>query len=192
VTDDRVRWPLAHRGDDLARIATLTEGAVAAAEVTGLSQVALRVDAADVDALGFPVPLRPNTAATTDGHEVLWLGPDAWLVVTADPVEELLATIDAALAAVPHAAVDLSANHLIVDLSGAARHELLGTRCPLDLHPRSWQEGMCAQTLIGRAQGLLQHRGDATRLFVRPSFGGYLVDLLLDAATAVVLSDRRA
>jgi sarcosine oxidase subunit gamma len=41
---------------------------------------------------------------------------------------------------------------------------------------------MCAQTLLARVPVILQERDLATRVFVRPSFAGYLVDWLLDAA----------
>jgi sarcosine oxidase gamma subunit len=50
--------------------------------------------------------------------------------------------------------------------------------------------GRCAQTLVGRAQVLLHERDDATRLFVRPSFAGYLTDLLLEVRR--VANDLRA
>ena len=62
------------------------------------------------------------------------------------------------------------------------RLELLASACPLDLHPRAWGDGRCAQTLFGAAPVLLQERSGATRIFVRPSFVDYVVDLLLAAA----------
>ena len=52
--------------------------------------------------------------------------------------------------------------------------------CPIDLDPAGgWCPGLCAQTLYGHAQVLLQEREDATRLFVRSSFANYVVDRLL-------------
>ena len=38
---------------------------------------------------------------------------------------------------------------------------------------------MCAQTLLGHAQVILHQRDErTTRVFVRPSFAGYLIDRL--------------
>jgi sarcosine oxidase subunit gamma len=75
--------------------------------------------------------------------------------------------------------VDVSANRAVIELADAGRLELLSSACPIDLDPRSWTEGRCAQTLFGAAQVLLQERASDTRLFVRPSFATYVVDLLL-------------
>lgn len=188
MTDDLRRWPLADREDALARIARLSGGDVTAGLVTGLFQVALRVDPSRTGPLPFAVPREAGTVATDVHHEVLWLGPDEWLVVTPRDAADVMSTIDASLGTDPHAAVDMSANRAIVELSGVGRHQLLESRCPLDLHPRSWRAEMCAQTLLGRAQVVLQHRGDATRVFVRPSFGAYVVDVLVDAAAMLDVS----
>ena len=74
--------------------------------------------------------------------------------------------------------VDVSANRAVFELGGPSRLERLAIACPIDLHPRSWGDGRCAQTVFGAAQVLLHERDDATRVFVRPSFAGYVVDLL--------------
>jgi sarcosine oxidase gamma subunit len=53
----------------------------------------------------------------------------------------------------------------------------------VDLDPRGgWEPGRCAQTLFAKAPVILQELDRATRLFVRPSFGDYVVDRLLAAA----------
>ena len=57
--------------------------------------------------------------------------------------------------------------------------------CPLDLDPRVWARGRCAQTLLGRAQVVLQERTKTTGILVRPSFADYVVDLLLAVHGAV-------
>jgi sarcosine oxidase gamma subunit len=44
---------------------------------------------------------------------------------------------------------------------------------------------MCAQTLLARIPVLLQERGDATRVFVRSSFAGYLVTWLARSHPAI-------
>ncbi|HET7236939.1 MAG TPA: sarcosine oxidase subunit gamma family protein [Actinomycetota bacterium] len=167
------RSALAHRATDLERLE--------AVEIPFLTQLAVRAEPATVAALGFPVD--PNTAAYGTGWDLLWLGPDEWLVV-ADPGNAVAsaAALEGSLAGGHHSVVDVSANRAVLELRGAGRHELLASACPLDLHRRAWGEGRCAQTLFGAAPVLLQERLGATRVFVRPSFAGYVVDLLRSAA----------
>lgn len=163
------RTALAGRSADLARL-----GGV---EVTFPTQVDVRT--ADGSALGFPTEL--NTWAPVGEHEVLWLGPDEWLVVASADAAEVTAEVEASLAGEHHSVVDVSANRVVIGLADAGRLELLASACPIDLDPRVWTEGRCAQTLFGSGQVLLQERASETRLFVRPSFAGYVVDLLLAA-----------
>ena len=165
--------PLAARADDLAL--------VEAVEVPFLSQVDVRCPRDEAARLGFPV--EPNTVTGDMTRGVLWLGPDEWLVVglprtAGGTMQEL----ESELAGVHHAVVDVSENRALIELRGADRHALLASGCPLDLDPRGgWRPGTCAQTLFGRAPVLLQEMDGATRLFVRPSFAGYVVDRLLAA-----------
>ena len=168
--DDR-RSPLAHRADDLDR--------VAAVEIEFLSQIDVRCGEADAVRLGFPT--QPNTVGGDLTRGVLWLGPDEWLVVglpgTADAT---VAEFEAALAEARHAVVDVSANRAVIELRGVDRLDLLASGCALDLDPRAgWLPGVCAQTLFARAQVILQEMDGAARLFVRPSFANYVVDRLL-------------
>jgi sarcosine oxidase subunit gamma len=73
----------------------------------------------------------------------------------------------------------VSANRVAIELGGPGRFELLASGCPLDLHPRSWHAGMCAQTLFAKAQVILHERAETTGVLVRPSFADYLVERLL-------------
>jgi sarcosine oxidase, subunit gamma len=169
--DAFARSPLADRAEDLA--------AVGAVEVGFLAKVNLRVDPALAARLAFALPPAPNTWRLAGGREVLWLGPDEWLMV-AEPASApaILEELERALEGVHHAVVDVSADRAVVELTGDNRMDLLTRGCGLDLHPRSWRDGMCAQTLLARVPVLLQEREHATRVFVRPSFAGHLVDWL--------------
>jgi sarcosine oxidase subunit gamma len=169
-----VRSPLAHRADDLA--------AFGAAEIPALAQIDLRVGPALAHRVPLPLPARPNTFVAGPSADVLWLGPDEWLMVApAGTGHELLAELDEALAGEHRSVVDVSASRSVLDLTGPSALELLSRGCGLDLHPRSWGPADCAQTLLARVAVILQQRDAATRIFVRPSFGDYLVDWLLDA-----------
>ena len=161
------RTALAGRSADLARL-----GGV---EIAFPTQADVRTG--DGAALGFPT--EPNTWARVGDREVLWLGPDEWLVVAQADAADVIADLDASLAHVHHSVVDVSANRALIELADADRLELLSSGCPIDLDPRSWTKGRCAQSLFGAAQVLLQERASDTRLFVRPSFATYVVDLLL-------------
>ena len=143
-------------------------------------QVDLRVDPVDPAAtrigelLGTPLPVVPNTGSEV----VLWLGPDQWLVF-GTPEEQLRA----ALGDTPGSVVDVSANRVVFELSGPGAREVLEQGCAIDLHPRAFGPGRCAQTMLARANVVL-HKVDAAptyRILVRPSFAGYLRSWLRDA-----------
>ena len=167
------RSPLAERSGDLERLG--------ARELVFLAQVDVRADPSTAASLGFPA--EPNTVALNPDRDILWLGPDEWLVVGhTGTAEALVAELETTLGGEHHSVVDVSANRAGIELGGNSRHELLSSACPIDLHPRSWGDGRCAQTVFGAAQILLQEREGTTRVFVRPSFAAYVVDLLLAAS----------
>jgi sarcosine oxidase subunit gamma len=177
TADARAVAPLAHRAAELARAGG---DGVGAREIPFLAQTDVR--AVPGSSMPWRLPTEPNTVAAEGDRTVLWLGPDEWLVVGpqgsgADTVAQLQATLGDAHASV----VDVSANRAVLELRGPGRHELLAQGCSLDLHPRAWGPGRCAQTLLARVPVLLEERPDSTRLYTRPSFGDYIVDWLLDA-----------
>ena len=139
-----------------------------------LAQIDLR---ADPGSLPF-VPPAPNTTTTWKGRDVLWLGPDEWLVVgelgEEDSIQRELADV---MAAHHHSIVDVSANRIAFDLTDAL--DLLTGGCGLDLDPSHWRPGMCAQTLFAQSQVILHQLDErTTRVFVRPSFAEYFVNRL--------------
>ena len=75
--------------------------------------------------------------------------------------------------------IDLSANRVAFELGGPGRFELLASGCPIDLHPRAWRRGTCAQTLFAKTQVILHERADTTRVLVRSSFADYLLHRLI-------------
>lgn len=139
-----------------------------------LAQVDLRSDPGDVP---FDPP-EPNTASDWNGWDVLWLGPDDWLLVGEAGSERTIErALTDSLGAAPCSIVDVSANRIAFDLIGGP--EPLSTGCGIDLDPARWRPGMCAQTLFGRAPVILHQLDErTTRVFVRPSFAGYVADLL--------------
>jgi sarcosine oxidase subunit gamma len=144
------------------------------AVVIDLAQVGLR---ADPTVLPFESP-QPNSATTWNDRDVLWLGPDEWLVVgEAGSEGSIERDLEDATDGHHHSVVDVSANRIVFDLIDGL--DLLATGCGLDLDPRHWRPGMCAQTLFGGAQVILHQLDErTTRVFVRPSFADYFVDRL--------------
>jgi sarcosine oxidase subunit gamma len=154
-----------------------------------LAQVDLRIDAeASGGATPAPwtLPLEANTASEEGARAALWLGPDEWLLV-GEPTTgaAIVADLGAALGTRPHSAVDVSANRVVLELTGTGTKEVLSKGCSLDLDRRGgWTPGRCAQTLLARVPVILHERADASRVLVRPSFADYLVDWLIDAAAS--------
>ncbi|MGW1274360.1 sarcosine oxidase subunit gamma, partial [Streptomyces sp. NPDC002491] len=138
-------------------------------------------------ALGVPLPLEPDTVVRAGELTVLWLGPDEWLLV-APPggARELESRIREAAGEEPVSVTDVSAQRTTLLVAGAGARDLLAHGCSLDLHPRAFGSGRCAQTTLGRTQVVLVAREEPSAGFwvlVRSSFAGYLADWLLDAAT---------
>ena len=148
--------------------------------------------------LGTGLPVEPNTTATsTDGARlVLWLGPDEWLVLgepgTGPTLEAAIAAAfaagDASTQGAP-AVVDVSANRTTISVAGPRARELLAFGCSIDLDPRAFGPGRCAQTMLARAQVIIVPVGPeaepAFRILVRPSFAAYLAAWLADAAVGL-------
>ncbi|MFJ4629871.1 sarcosine oxidase subunit gamma [Streptomyces sp. NPDC088847] len=186
------RSPLAGVADRLAATTRASGGAVRLAELPFLAQVNVRLDAKDAAAdavglaLGLSLPLEPNTVVRAGELTVLWLGPDEWLVVGAPDTQRDLEERIRAAAGDEHVSVtDVSAQRTTLLVSGARARDLLAHGCPLDLHPRAFGPGRCAQTMLARAQVVVVARdepGAGFWVLVRSSFAGYLTDWLLDAA----------
>ncbi len=169
------RSPLQHYAD---RLAEASGPRVRITEVPFLTQLAVRVDVKSpgfdevTRLLGFGLPVEPNTVA---GDLALWLGPDEWLVVGADEAQ-------AAAARAWGAIVDVSGQRTVIELAGPHAIDVLAKGCALDLHPRAFGLGQCAQTLYAKAPIILLPRGDHTYwLLVRSSYAEYLAEYLIDA-----------
>ncbi|MFI1508914.1 sarcosine oxidase subunit gamma [Streptomyces sp. NPDC020597] len=192
----RPRSPLARAADRLAAATRASGGTIRLAELPFLTQLDVRLDAKGAAAgavglaLGVPLPLEPDTVVRAGELTVLWLGPDEWLLVAPPGGErELESRIREAAGEEPVSVTDVSAQRTTVLVAGAGARDLLAHGCSLDLHPRAFGSGRCAQTTLGRTQVVLVAREEPSAGFwilVRSSFAGYLADWLLDAATEYV------
>jgi sarcosine oxidase, subunit gamma len=127
--------------------------------------------------LGGPLPVIPGAVVDAGTRHILWLGPDEWLVVGPDGDTGLADLLDEPGASI----VDVSASRATIEVRS---RDLLEHGCTIDLHPRAFHAGHCAQTTIARAQVILWQTSDdpVYRLLVRSSFSTYLADWLKDGS----------
>jgi sarcosine oxidase subunit gamma len=190
--------PLA-RFDLAARATKAPAGAgVVAHERAFLGHLNLRGNAQDPQfaaaasrVLGVVPPTAPNTVAEAQGRTVYWLGPDEWLVVTAgEGVVDVESRLRAALTGMHAAVTDVSGGQTVLVLSGTHLRDLLAKGCPLDLHPREFDVGRCAQSHLAKAPILIRQldREPTFEIVVRRSFADYLWLWLEDAAAEYSLA----
>jgi sarcosine oxidase, subunit gamma len=175
----------------LSEVGAASSGRITIRELPFAAQLNLRADPGDNrvaeavrKALGFGLPKEPNTAFSAGGRSALWLGPDEWLVVGGEGEEALLQRVlRTALGDAFGSVVDVSANRTVIELSGPSARDVLAHGCPLDLHPRQFTPGRCAQTLLAKAQVIIHQVNELPtfHLYVRTSFAWYVADWLLDA-----------
>jgi sarcosine oxidase, subunit gamma len=149
-------------------------------------------DAAFVSAVQSVIGCRPpekaNTIARGNRYDMLWLGPDEWLVRSAmahdaTRTAPLQAKLGAAFAGVFASAVDIGSGYTVLEISGTRTRDVLARGCPLDLHPKLFGEGQCAQSHYFKASiTLLPTGADSFDIVVRRSFADYFVKIMLDAA----------
>lgn len=130
----------------------------------------------------------PNTAVRAAAIDLLWLGPDEWLVVAAAGSEAALAAGFAAAVA-PHGGTvtDVTESRTTITVAGPRAREVLAKGCPIDLHPRKFRPGDCAQSLVARVGVILLRADDGSgpaprfELHVLRSMADYLWRFLEDA-----------
>jgi sarcosine oxidase subunit gamma len=188
------RSPLAHRGL-AARAAADSEASAEAGVRLGESphrcQINLRGNPDDsafahgVGSVTHCALPAANRSASGAGGTLLWLGPDEWLLTAAPGREkELVQALRQALQGQHAAVVDVSEARTVITIAGRRARELLQKGTPLDLHPRTFEPGHCAQTGLTRANVIL-HQIDASpryELYVLNSFADYLWTWLERAA----------
>jgi sarcosine oxidase subunit gamma len=185
------RSALAGYAERFSALAAATGGELSIRELPFVSQVNLRADPKDAglmerlaEALGFALPVVPNTVASRDNGRALWLGPDEWLVVGPDGQRTALEqALRAGLNGTFASIVDVSANRTVLEIRGPKARELLAHGVPIDLDARSFGPGSCAQTLLAKVQVIIERRDEtAFHVYAWTSFATYVGDWLLDAA----------
>ena len=143
--------------------------------------------AAVLKVVGVEPPTKANTVVESGDYRIYWLGPDEWLIVTpAGKQGDLREALQKALDGVFSSVVDNSSGLTMLHITGDNAGALLATDCPLDLHPRAFKPGQCAQTRLAKATMTLSPLagGQGFEVIIRRSFAEYLLLWLKDAAIA--------
>ena len=186
--------PLAHLHLD-ARAAgdvAMTDAGVMLRERRFLSMFNLRGEASKAPfqaavkkAVGIALPTTANTAeGDPDGTRLLWLGPDEWLLASVATNADIPSTLQKAASAM----TEVGEARTVIRIGGVNAREVLAKGCSLDLHPRAFAPGQCAQTQLARAAVIIDHTQlDETTgsaefdLYVLRSFAEYLWTWVEDA-----------
>ena len=135
-------------------------------------------------ATGIELPREPNTVALGETYIALWLGPDEWLLQSTGPRPATLErTLRPLLANQFAAIVDVGSGSIVVEVTGSRARDVLQKGCPLDLHPRVFGVGQCAQSHFFKAAIVLRPLGtDTFEVIFRRSYADYAIRMLTDAA----------
>ena len=189
------RSPLLAFADRFSEASDLSAGRLSVLENPHWQQLNIRIDPGDASlltgVLGAALPSRANTVTATATGLLAWLGPDEWLALAPGPRVDVEGDVRAAAGSAPVSVVDVSAARTVVSVAGSAARDVLAHGCALDLDPRRFPPGSCAQTRVALANVVLiappvQEDFTASPQFhvlVRSSFAAYLATWLLDAAT---------
>ena len=144
-------------------------------------------DSAVQSVTGLALPLVANTARMGADRQLLWLGPDEWLLQC--PIGQgaaLEVALRQALAEQHFAVVSVGHGNTVLRVQGPGAADLLSRGCPLDLHASVFAAGQVAQSHISRANAtiLCKQAGSHYEVTVRRSFADYLFRWLCAAAGA--------
>ena len=137
--------------------------------------------------LQLSLPLAANSCSQQEQTEVWWFGPDEWLLLVASGREQaLIEAFERECAGLHFAVTEITGGYGCFDLEGPKVLDFLARGVPLDLDPRSFAPGRCAQTLIGQIGVALRPvEGGGMRLLVRSSFAEALFEWMLATARSL-------
>ena len=162
-------------------------------EIALLDMLNLRGDAGDSafvqgieQATGLRLPITANSASIVSDRQLLWLGPDEWLLkVPNGQGNDIEARLRAHLSGRHISIVQVGSGNTTFSLQGPAAADLLSRGCPLDLHARAFPDGALAQSHIAKANATLYcvKAGLHYEITVRRSFADYLWRWLCEAGS---------
>ena len=135
-------------------------------------------------AVGLTPDAQPNRAVSSGRTTALWVGPGRFLVVEPERADaNLESLLRSALPASQAALIDLGSSRTVLRVSGPRARDLLAKGCSIDLHPRAFPAGACAQSLLGHV-AMLVHAVDEAMLdvYVARSLGLTVWEFLTESA----------
>jgi sarcosine oxidase subunit gamma len=191
MSDTVMRGPLAGMAEAGPRVLAVDGSNCELAQMSFAGMLNLRGAAQDTafatavrGATGMDLPLRPNSAALNADSQLLWLGPDEWLLkLRATGAAAMEAALRSALPGQHFSVVDVSSGYTTLVLQGPAAADLLARGCPLDLHQRAFAAGALAQTHKAKASVVIFRplASPCYEITVRRSFAEYLFHWLCKA-----------
>jgi sarcosine oxidase subunit gamma len=194
--------PLAAITGQGPRVLSVDGASVTLGEAALCDMLNIRGNAADADfvqavqqATGLALPLVANTAILGDAGQLLWLGPDEWVLKLPlngahyqhpTQAEAMEVTLRSALAGKHVSLVPVGHGFTTLTVEGAGAAALLARGCPLDFHPRTFGAGAVAQSHVAKAGATIVclSAGTHFELTVRRSFADYLYRWLCEAGAA--------
>ena len=117
--------------------------------------------------LALRLPVDAMTSTRDERETLLWLGPRSWLYVAGDASKhDGFDSARRAINAAGGALFDVSAGYVAWRIDGAAAARVLNRACPLDLHPRAFPPGHCAQSVLGHINALFYRPQEAPSFVV--------------------------
>ncbi len=128
---------------------------------------------------GLELARKVGETRTAGDVTALCLGPDEWLLVTADRQAALSLGAEAG----HHSLVNVSDQYAVLDVAGPMARHLLSKCVQIDLSEAAFAVGSGARTLAAKTQVVIRLLDDSPRfrLMTRRSFGPYLWAWLQDA-----------
>ena len=156
-------------------------------ELAHLGKVNLRGDNGMMPAInkhtGCAELPEPNRVVSVGDRQLVWLGPDEFLLLCAAGTETHLhsqLTLD--MAGIHAAVTNVTDSLCALSLRGKAVRKVLAKGCGLDLHVSKFGTGDCAQTMLAHAAvTLIAHDASDFTLVCRTSFAPYVTEWLMDA-----------
>jgi len=178
------RSPLTHRALLAKAADEIADAEIGLGERAHRMQLNLRGDSGDPafvaavkSAAGLDLAIQANRFTAAADQACLWLGPNEWLILGPSGGEAaFVAELRKALAGQHAAVTDVSESRTTILLQGPRARDLLQKGVPIDLHPREFQPGHCAQTHIAGANIILRQTDDRPtyEILVLNSFAEHL------------------
>ena len=134
---------------------------------------------------GFTLGQPINRCTAAAGRTAMRLGPDEWLLSGSESeAAQIAGDVEAALARLHHALVDVGHRHVVLSVSGPRAADVINSGCALDLAPPAFPAGAATRTLLGKAEIVLSKWDEVPTFEIEcaRSFAVYVRDFLYEAA----------